>query len=185
MELIVAVDENWGIGNKGELLCRVKNDLRNFRELTTGKTVILGSKTLATFPGGKPLKNRRNIIMSRDAARVIDGAEIASSVPDALRLVGNDEAVVIGGASTYKLFLPYCDTATVTKFCATFEADAFFEDLDASPEWELVSVSPEMTAEEGDSVPGLKYRFCVYKRVCRVKGKKRNLFAFLTRKSKS
>ena len=79
MKLIVAVDNNWGIGYRGELLCRISADLKNFREETLGKTVILGSKTLSTFPGGRPLKNRRNIILSRNKELSIENAELAHS----------------------------------------------------------------------------------------------------------
>lgn len=165
MELVVAVDRGWGIGYRGELLCRVSADLKQFRALTTGKTVLLGSKTLATFPGGKPLKNRRNIILSRRPDYTVAGAEVAHNEREALALLSeNETAVVIGGESIYRLLLPYCDTAYVTKFDITKEADAFFPDLDRDESWVLTEESEPQMASETDSHPGMTYRFCTYRR---------------------
>ncbi len=163
MELVVAVDRGWGIGNKGELLCRVSDDLKNFRAVTTGKTVILGSKTLSTFPGGRPLKNRRNIIMSRRPDYVVEGAEVAHSPKELLSMLGEDEnAVVIGGESIYRLLLPYCDTAIVSKFDIELSADAFFPNLDNDPEWTVSDISEEFVAAETDSHPGMKWKILKY-----------------------
>lgn len=165
MELIVAVDRGWGIGNKGELLCRVSGDLKSFRALSTGKTVILGSKTLATFPGGRPLKNRRNIILSRRPDYVVEGAEVAHSADELLSMLSPEEkAVVIGGESIYRLLLPYCKTAYVTKFDGDFEKDAFFPNLDTDPAWQLAEVSEPYTAEDTDSHPGMVWQLCRYER---------------------
>lgn len=165
MTLIVAVDRGWGIGYQGELLCRVSDDLKNFRALTTGKTVILGSKTLATFPGGKPLKNRRNLVLSRRPDLQIEGAEIAHSEEEVLSMLTPDEtAVVIGGDSVYKLLLPHCTTAYVTKFDCDLPKDAFFPDLDNDPSWYLAEESQEFVAADTDSHPGMTYRFCRYER---------------------
>ncbi len=165
LEAIVAVDNGWGIGNNGELLCRVSADLKNFRAVTTGKTVILGSKTLSTFPGGRPLKNRRNIVLSRrDIA--IDGAEVAHSADEALSMLGEDErAVVIGGESIYRLFLPYCDTVYVTKFDIDLEADAFFPNLDGLCEWQIESESDIFTSEPTDNPSGMSWKISTYKRI--------------------
>lgn len=165
MELIVAVDKGFGIGNKGDLLCRVSDDLKSFRALSTGKTVILGSKTLATFPGGRPLKNRRNIIMSRRPDYKVEGAEAAHSADELLSMIGKDEkAVVIGGESVYKLLLPYCDTAYVTKFDIDLEKDAFFPNLDEDESWFVESESDTFTALDTDSHPGMKWKIVTYKR---------------------
>ncbi len=164
MILIAAVDKNWGIGYKGELLCRVSDDLKNFRALTTGKTVILGSKTLATFPNGRPLPKRRNIIMSRRDDFSPEGAEVAHSAEELLALVGDDDAVVIGGESIYRLLLPYCDTAVITKFDAEFVSDASIPNLDLDPEWRLAEVGEDRFSAEGDSLVGMKYNFCTYRR---------------------
>lgn len=167
MKLVVAVDEGWGIGYRGELLAHVRADLRNFAKLTTGHTVVLGSKTLATFPGGRPLKNRTNIILSRRADYAPEGALVAHSKDELLDMVKDieDEVFVIGGASVYQLLLPHCDTAYVTKFAKTYESDAYFHNLDADPEWECVGVGEAQTSDpDTDSEGGLEFRFCEYKR---------------------
>ncbi len=159
---VVAVDKNWGIGNEGNLLFHISEDLKNFRRLTEGKTVILGRKTLATFPKGAPLKNRRNVILSRDESYRVDGAEVARSVEDAVELLKNentDNVCVIGGESIYRQMLPYCDMAVVTKIDAEAPAsDKFFPNLDEDESWYLAEES-EIKEENG-----IKFRFCTYKR---------------------
>ncbi len=108
MDVIVNVCENWGIGLNGQLLFSISADLKRFRQLTTGKTVILGRKTLATFPGGRPLKNRTNLVLSGSGA-VIKGAEVFSDLPSLLERVkalDTDQISVIGGASVYEALLP-------------------------------------------------------------------------------
>ena len=165
LSAIVAVDASWGIGYEGNLLCRISDDLKNFRAYTTGKTVILGSKTLATFPGGRPLKNRRNIVLSRRPDFAPEGAEVARSVEEALALLAEDEeAVVIGGETVYRQFLPYCDTAVISKFDIDLPADAVFPNLDADPDWEVAEEGDPRTASETDSHPGLSWRIVTYKR---------------------
>ncbi len=159
---VVAVDNNWGIGNEGNLLFRISEDLKNFRRITEGKTVILGRKTLATFPKGAPLKNRRNVILSRDASYSVEGAEVVRSVEEAAELLKNentDNVVVIGGESIYRQMLPLCDTAIVTKIDASAEkSDKFFPNLDEDENWFLAEESEVM--EEN----GIKFKFCTYKR---------------------
>ncbi len=165
ISLVVAVDAGWGIGFKGELLAHIKQDMKSFRSLTEGKTVILGSKTLSTFPFGRPLKNRRNIILSRRDDYTVEGAEVAHSADEAMNMLSDSEdAVIIGGESVYRLFLPFCDTAYITKFHAEFTADTFFPNLDSSSEWVLASETPPLAAEEGDKPNNITYSFCVYKR---------------------
>ncbi|MBE6682822.1 MAG: dihydrofolate reductase [Ruminococcaceae bacterium] len=168
MKLVVAVDQNWGIGNKGELLARVRSDLKYFQSLTKGNAVILGSKTLATFPGGRPLKDRENIVLSRRSDYQPDGAVVFHSVEELLegiKHLNNDSVFVIGGASIYEQLLPYCDTAYVTKFEKAFESDAFFPNLDESPEWELSYIGEEQkTNPETDTEADMTFRFCTYKR---------------------
>ncbi len=162
LEAIVAVDRGWGIGYKGELLCRVRDDLRNFRSVTSGKTVILGSKTLSTFPNGQPLKNRRNIILSRREDYKVEGAEVAHSAEEALSMLGeNETAVVIGGDSIYKLFLPYCERIYVTKFDTELPADAFFPNLDDLG-WKIESESEEYLSTPDDSPSGMKWKIVTY-----------------------
>ncbi len=170
MNLIAAVDRNWAIGNRGELLARVRGDMRHFAAVTTGHTVILGANTLATFPGGRPLKNRRNIILSTRLASV-EGAEVVRSVPELLELAADcdpAELFVIGGASVYSQLLPFCDTAYITKFDRSFEFDRAIPDLDADPEWYCVYRGPDMVSDGNtDTESGMRYWFATYKRVKR------------------
>ncbi len=154
MQAIVCISENWGIGRDGQLLFRISADLKRFRELTLGKTVLLGSRTLATFPDGKPLPGRRSIVLTH-STDPIEGAELAHTVEDALALAG-DDAVVIGGASIYMLLLPYCDRVRATKVFAAPKADSFFPNLDVHPDWRVESESEIM--EEN----GLRFQYVDY-----------------------
>ena len=140
MDLIVNVTENWGIGCQGRLLVSISADLRRFRQLTEGRVVILGRKTLETFPGGRPLKNRTNIILTTNPDFHAVGAVAVHSEQalfELLRQYPCESLCVIGGASVYRLLLPYCDTARVTKTLTTVPADAFFPDLDAMESWHI------------------------------------------------
>ena len=169
MNLIAAVDRNWAIGNKGQLLVRIPNDHKMFRQETLDKVVVYGRKTLETFPEHKILKNRVNIVLSRRNNLEAEGALVAGSVDEALALArkyDTDDVFVIGGQSVYTQFLEYCDCCFVTKFISSFEKDTFFPDLDASEEWQLayrssVHISDPVT----DSVEGMKYFFTKYRRV--------------------
>ncbi|MBQ3557049.1 MAG: dihydrofolate reductase [Oscillospiraceae bacterium] len=157
MNLIVAVDENWAIGKGGDQLVYISADLKRFRALTTGHPVILGRKTLATFPGGRPLKNRRNLILSATPGYQVEGAEVYADV-DSLMENAPDDAFVIGGESVYRALLDRCDTAYVTKILASYPADRYFPDLDKLPDWQV--------AEEGDVLEedGVKFRYVTYKK---------------------
>jgi dihydrofolate reductase len=154
MQAIVCISENWGIGYEDGLLFHLSSDMKRFKALTLGKTVVLGSRTLRTFPGGKPLAQRRNVVLTRSEAP-IEGAELAHTREDALALAGPD-AVVIGGASIYTLLLPYCDRVMVTKVFASPKADSFFPNLDNHPDWRVDQKSEIM--EEN----GLKYQYIDY-----------------------
>lgn len=159
MNCIVNVDKNWGIGRKNNLLVCISDDLKRFRSLTTGKTVVLGHKTLATFPGGRPLKNRRNIILSSDKSLIIEGAEVVHSVEEALavlKTIPKDEICIIGGASIYEAFLPYCSSCQLTRTFVDGSADRFFPDLDQSPNWAVVKES-EILEENG-----IQYQYIDY-----------------------
>ena len=161
MHIVVAVDENWGIGYENKLLVSVPADMKNFRAITTGKTVILGRKTLETFPGAKPLPKRRNIILSTNQEYQVEGAEIAHSVEELQRLLADtpdEEVCVIGGASIYQLLLPYCHKATITKFHKGFPADTYFPNLDEDPSWEITNTSETMEHE------GMQFVFVEYTR---------------------
>ena len=158
MKLIAAADRNWGIGRDGDQPVYLKEDLKRFRALTLGKCVILGRKTLSTFPGGKPLAGRHSIILSRDPAFAPEGARVCRGVEEALAAAPED-AVVIGGGSVYRAFLPYCDTAYITKIDGEFPADCSFPDLDKDPEWRAAEES-ELLEENG-----ISYRYVTYVRV--------------------
>lgn len=158
MNVIVAVDRNWAIGKDGDQLVYISEDLKHFKELTTGHPVILGRKTLATFPGGRPLKGRRNLVLSRNPGFAPEGAEVFRDLPSLLAAARSD-AFVVGGASVYAALLDKCDTAYVTKISGHFPvADCFFPDLDASPEWEVAEEGPELEEE------GLTFRYVTYRR---------------------
>lgn len=158
MNVIVAVDRNWAIGKDGDQLIYISEDLKRFKALTTGHPVILGRKTLATFPGGRPLKGRRNLVLSRDPGFVPEGAEVFRDI-DSLLAAAPADAFVVGGASVYAALLDKCDTAYVTKISGHFPAaDCFFPDLDASPEWEVTEEGPELEEE------GIKFRYVIYQR---------------------
>ena len=169
MKMIVAVDKEWGIGNKGDLLARIREDLFFFRDKTKGKTVVLGSNTLATFPGGKVLKNRTNIVLHPSPEYAPEGAIVAHSLDELfeiLKAYDTDDVFIIGGASVYRQMLPYCDTAYVTKFDKSYEKDVYIPDLDASDEWTLTEVSePKISNPETDTEGDLVFRFCTYKRI--------------------
>ncbi len=155
MNLIVAVDEKWGIGYKGDLLVRIKADLKNFAALTREKIVILGSNTLATFPGGRVLKGRVNIVLNPDPAYAPEGAVVAHSIDEALEIAGRfdtDNVWVIGGMSVYRQLLPYCRRAYVTKIKADFKKDAYFPDLDADPSWHMIIDGEDLLSEPGDTL---------------------------------
>ena len=161
MKLIVAVDANWGIGCKNELLVRIPSDQRFFRETTTGNVVVMGRKTLESFPGGKPLKDRVNIVLTKENRESVNGEIIVHSVEEALEEIKkySEEIYIIGGETVYRQFLPYCDEAYITKIEYSYEADAHFPNLDEDDEWEMVEESEEQTYFD------LEYEFVRYERV--------------------
>ena len=161
MNLIAAVDENWAIGYKNELLVRIPSDQKFFREETTGKVVVLGRKTMETFPGGKPLKNRTNIVLSTNKGYEVDGAIVVHSIEELLeelKKYPSEEVYIIGGESIYKQMLPYCDVAYVTKIDYAYAADAYFPNLDQNDEWTMTATSEEQTYFD------LEYAFTKYER---------------------
>lgn len=161
MKLIAAVDNNWAIGNKGALLVRIRTDQMNFRALTTGKVVILGRKTLETFPQKQPLANRTNIILSKNPDYKVKDAIVVHSMDELMEEIkkyDTDDVFVIGGESIYKALEPMCDTAIITKVEHLYEADAYFPNLDENPDWELVEEGEEQTCFD------LSFTFNTYKR---------------------
>lgn len=161
MNLIVAVDSNWAIGNQDKLLITIPNDHKHFREETTGKVVVLGRKTLQTFPQGLPLKKRTNIILSRDSEYTVKDATVVHSLEELLeelKQYESEDVYVIGGESVYRQLLPYCDTAHVTKIDHAYQADTYFPNLDQDPDWEITADSDELTYFD------IPYRFVQYER---------------------
>lgn len=158
MKLIAAVDKNWGIGNKGKLLISIPDDMKFFRETTTGNVVVMGRKTLESFPGGKPLKDRINIVLTTDKNYHIDGATVCHSVDEVLselKKYDTDNVYIIGGGSIYELFEPYCDTALITRIDYAYDADTHFPDLNKKG-WRLTEESEEQTYFD------VIYHFCTY-----------------------
>ena len=161
MNIIAAVDNNWAIGRRGQLLVSIPNDLKHFREETMGKVLVYGRKTLQTFPQGMPLGGRTNIILSSNPGFQVKNALV---VPDLDRLLEKlksykeDDVYVVGGESVYRQLLPYCNTAHITKIDRRYEADAYFPDLDRDPEWEITADSDEQTYFD------IAYTFLKYER---------------------
>lgn len=146
MNLIAAVDENWAIGNKNNLLIRIPADQKAFRQETTGKVVVLGRKTLETFPQGLPLKDRMNIILSSNRNYKVKGAIVVHHIDELmeeLKSYPDENVYIIGGESVYRQMLPYCNVAHITKIDRAYEADAYFPNLDEMPEWEITADSDE------------------------------------------
>jgi len=148
MDLIVAVDKNWGIGNKGELLVSIPDDMKFFRQTTMGGVVILGRKTLAGFPNGLPLKGRDNIILSTNPDfKVKDGIVVNSKeqLLEEIKKYQDRQIFVIGGGKIYDMLLPYCKYAYVTKINYSYQADTYFPNLDNMDNWKIVEESDEHT----------------------------------------
>ena len=159
MEAIVAVFSDWGIGSEGTQQLVLKADRAHFRALTAGAAVIVGRRTLADFPGGRPLKGRQNIVVTRQNLE-IEGAEVAHSTEEALALAAKyPRTLVIGGASVYRQFLPFVDTVHLTQIDRAPASDSFFENLDASPGWRVQKVG------DWQEEDGVRYRFATYVRV--------------------
>ena len=158
MDLIVAVYDDWGIGVGGTQPVALMADRKFFRETTRGAMVIVGRRTVADFPGGKPLPGRINVVLTRGMGD-IPGFTVCPSPEQALELAKTAEnCFVIGGGSIYRQMLPYCDGAYVTKVHCTPASDTFFPDLDADEEWHLAEV---LQSGEED---GIGYEMCLYKR---------------------
>ena len=162
MNLIAAVDENWAIGNGGDLLIRIPADHKNFRQETTGKVVVLGRKTLETFPQGLPLKNRTNIILSANPEYKVKNATVVHSLEELLSELekyDTQDVYIVGGESIYRQLLPYCDVAHITKIDHVYDADAYFPNLDEMPQWQITADSDEQTYFD------ITYHFLKYERI--------------------
>ncbi len=159
MKSIVAVDKNWGIGKKNDLLFSLPADMKYFREKTNGKVVVMGSNTLKSFPNGKPLKNRTNIVLfpggeKRDDCIVVDSLDELSKE---LKNYDTNDVFIIGGAMFYKTMLPFCSEVLVTKVNADGDAEVFFENLDKLENFEMIKSS------ESEITNGYEIAFTVYK----------------------
>lgn len=161
MKAIVAADNKWGIGYQNKLLVSIPSDMKFFRQTTTGKVVVMGRKTLESFPNGLPLKNRVNIVLTKNRNYDVKGAIIVHSekeLLEELKKYNSDDIFVIGGESIYRMMLPYLDLIYVTKIDRTFQADTFFPDLDAMEEWEMTEEGEEQTCFD------LEFAFTKYER---------------------
>lgn len=161
MKLIAAVDKNWAIGYKNQLLVSIPSDMKQFRQKTTGHIVVMGRKTLESFPGGLPLKNRRNIVLTSNRNYQVKDAVIVHSeeeLKEELKKYDTDEIFVIGGERIYRMLEPLCDEAFITKIDHSYQADAHFPNLDADPSWVLKEESEENTCFD------LEYVFTRYER---------------------
>ncbi|MBC5682875.1 MULTISPECIES: dihydrofolate reductase [Clostridia] len=161
MNAIAAVDANWAIGNKNRLLTSIPADMKFFREKTMGHVVVMGRKTLESFPNGLPLKNRVNIVLTANRSYKVKDAVIVHTkeeLLEELKKYDSNELYVIGGGSIYEMLIPYCDTAYITKIDHAYAADTYFPNLDQMDDWEMTEVSEEQTCFD------LEYVFAKYER---------------------
>lgn len=161
MNVIAAVDKNWAIGMKNQLLVRIPADQKFFREMTTGKVVVMGRRTLESFPNGLPLKDRVNIVLTHDVSFHAPGAIVLHSAEELfaeLKKYPSEEVYVIGGEKVYAQLIDECDTAYITKIDFAYDADAYFPKLDGRPGWRMTEESGEQTYFD------LEYYFCKYER---------------------
>jgi dihydrofolate reductase len=162
MNLIAAVDNNWAIGNRGSLLVRIPSDQKQFREMTLGKVIVLGRKTLETFPQQQALASRVNIVLTSDLNYSRKGVVAVHSIDELLKELekyDDNDIYVIGGESVYKQLLPYCNVAHITKIDYEYQADAYMPNLDENPEWKLTDESDEQTYFD------LEYYFLKYEKM--------------------
>lgn len=161
MKAILSADRNWGIGYQNRLLVSIPSDMKFFRQTTTGKVVVMGRKTLESFPNGLPLKNRTNIVLTKNKDYSVKGAVLVHTEEELfeeLKKYSADDVYVIGGESVYRMLLPYCDTVYVTKIDHVFQADTFFPNLDEMDEWEMTEEGEEQTCFD------LEFAFTKYER---------------------
>lgn len=159
MKAILHADKEWGIGKKNGLMFSIPADMKFFRETTTGNVVVMGSNTIKSFPGGNPLKNRTNIVLYPDGEKRDDCIVVGSldELFAELKKYDPEKIYVIGGAMMYKTLLPYCTEVLVTKVDAVGGADAYFENLDENPNFELVYESDPIETN------GYQIKFTTYK----------------------
>lgn len=162
MNIIAAVDRNWAIGYKNRLLVSIPADKKWFRQETMGKVIVMGRRTLESFPGGKVLPGRTNIVLTRQKSFKSTGAVLCGSTEELfeeLKKYPDEEIYVIGGGTVYRQLLPYCNVAHITKIDHCYMADTWFPNLDEDPAWEITADSEEQTYFD------LEYRFVKYERI--------------------
>jgi len=160
MNLIVAVDQEWGIGYKGNLLEKISEDMKFFKEKTVGKTVIMGRVTFETLPNKKPLKDRNNIVLSTKNDILIDGVKICKDLDELfnqLKNIDTSDIFVIGGERIYKLLLSYCKKAYITKIYQKYDSDAKMTNLDKLTNWKITENSEILTNNKGISFQFFTY----------------------------
>lgn len=162
MKLIVNADKNWGIGKGNQLLVHIPNDMKFFREMTTGHVIVMGRKTLESFPNKMPLPKRTNIVLTKDQNYKSSGSPVLvhseEELMEELKKYDSDDIYVIGGESVYRMMLPYCDTAYVTKLDYAYDADTYFPNLDEMDDWVLSEEGEEETYFD------IEYTFRTYRR---------------------
>ncbi|MBQ6753518.1 MAG: dihydrofolate reductase [Clostridia bacterium] len=156
MDIIVAVAKDWGIGKDNDLLFHIPEDMKYFRKMTKGSTVVMGRKTLESFPNGEPLPNRTNVVLTRSRDYEKEGVTVVHNFEELEALNLEEPVFVIGGASVYRNLLSKCRRAYITKIDAVKPADTFFPNLDENPDWELESESETFTFE------GVDFKFTTY-----------------------
>lgn len=159
MNLIVAVDNNWAIGKDNNLLTTIPEDLRFFREMTTNNVIVMGRKTLESFPEAKPLANRTNIVITNNPNYKAKGVTLVYSIDEAMEEIKKypaEEVFIIGGQTIYEQFLDYCHVAHVTKINYSYDADTYFPNLDDKDGWKIQGISEEYTYHD------LDYKFYKY-----------------------
>ncbi|MDD2979335.1 MAG: dihydrofolate reductase [Hespellia sp.] len=162
MKVIVAADKNWAIGNNNQLLVSIPSDMKFFRSETMGKVVVMGRKTLESFPSGQPLKSRTNIVLTKDKNYEVKGAIIVHTMEEMLEEIkkyDTNDVYVIGGESIYRQLLDYCNIAYVTRIDHAYQADTHFPNLDEMDDWKLVEESEEQTCFD------LEFAFTRYERI--------------------
>lgn len=159
--LIASADRNWGIGFENRLLKRIPEDMKRFSQLTRGNLIIVGRRTLESFKDAKPLPDRVNVVLTRDAGYQCPGAVVVHDLEELMSAIAGFEGkvYVCGGESVYRLLLKYCSMAMITRIDATFEADTHLPDLDSDERW-----IREETGDWQQSRTGIAFRFDTYRR---------------------
>ena len=162
MNCIVVVDRNWAIGRDNDLLVHLPGDLKYYKEKTTGKVIVIGRKTLESFPGGRPLPNRTNLVLTGNPAYVNRYCTVCCGVEELeeeIKRFPEDDIFVSGGQAVYELMLDKCDTVYVTKIDREYPADRYFRNLDDDENFKITWESPVQEEK------GIQYRFLKYERV--------------------